>query len=518
MELLNGTTLKKGEYTIVSKLGQGGFGITYLAKMNTVVEGKLGEMKVDVDVVIKEYFLDKLCERAADGMTVVVRDPDRDQYEFEHYLHKFEQEAYNLSNMKSPYIVDVVDIIKGENSTCYYVMRFLSGGTLQSKAAGGVSEPVATRYISQVAQALEYMHQHNMCHYDVKPNNIMLDARGNAVLIDFGFSSVYRQGGQEVKSTLTNQSQGYSPLEQGSVKTFSPTVDVYSLGATLYYLLTGRSPQQAAFDLRDVIGEQPDNVSDKMWNIINRCMQPHPKDRLQSMQEVMTLLSQEQPAAPAGTKTTVIRHDSTPEPEPEPVPISSPRRSEPVLRMGMEGYEEPSWMKKNGLKLLLALIAIGAVAAALIFLLPTLKGGSDKSDVAADDDEVAVAENSDDDGDENTDNDGVKTVENLYFKSANGVCSYTGEVDADNKPDGKGKAVFERGDVFTGTFVHGVMQGDDCLYQFDNGDVYRGSFVSDHFDKGRIELKKDGYVFEGTFSDKNQPKDGKWYDKNGKEM
>lgn len=532
MELRNGTTLKRGEYTIISTLGHGGFGITYLAKMRTVVEGKLGEMNVDVDVVIKEYYPDNLCDRGIDGATVVVRYPERDLNEYEHYLHKFEQEAYNLSNMRSPYIVDVVDIIKGENNTSYYVMRHLNGGSLQQKAEGGIGEKLATRYINQVAQALEYMHQHNMCHYDVKPNNVMLDSRGNAVLIDFGFSSVYHQDGQEVKSTLTNMSQGYSPLEQGSVKTFSPTVDVYSLGATLYFLLTGRSPQQAAFDLRDVIGNKPDGMSYKMWNVITRCMQPHPNDRLQSMQEVLTLLSAtDMQEVPDELYTPTPRTDDSYEITSEPTPTTvitgtrertgnttiitdrTERKRRQELREGMEGYKEPSWMQKNGLKLLLALIVIGVIAAAVIILLPKLNGNSKPQAEDKEKEEVIGGDNSD-----NNETARTKTVENLYFKSGQGVCSYTGEVDDDDKPNGNGKAVFDRGDVYEGTFVHGKMSGTNCTYTFDNGDTYSGSFVDDHFDKGRIVLKKDGYVFEGTFTDKNQPKDGKWYDKDGKEL
>ena len=232
------TTLQDGKYRIERVLGQGGFGITYLAR-NTVF---------DIDVAIKEFFMKDFCSR--DEATCTMSAPSTGSSKLvEQYRKKFIKEARNLARLSHPNIIGVIDVFE-ENDTVYYVMPYLNGGSLQDyvKAHGTLSEDVAMKYIKQIAGALKYMHEEqHICHYDVKPANILLDDKGNAVLIDFGISKNYDAAGQETTTTPVGMSEGYAPIEQyqQNVEEFSPVSDVYALGATLYFLLHGKRPVSA---------------------------------------------------------------------------------------------------------------------------------------------------------------------------------------------------------------------------------------------------------------------------------
>lgn len=296
MELPKGTKLKNGEYIIQKKLGQGGFGITYLASVRIEKKGNLKSMTVEADVVIKEFFLKEYCLREEDN-SVIVTSRDNEKL-VERYREKFEQEAKKLSKMNHPNIVEVNDVIVNENKTVYYVMRYLEGGTLykwvrpDEKTITPLAEEKAIRYIKQIASALNYMHQRKMCHYDVKPSNIMLDKNDNAVLIDFGLAKNYTIDGEQTSTLLGGATIGYAPLEQANanLETFSPQTDVYALGATLYFLLTGHSPKAAAFNFDEVLPEGQCGISDKFWVAIKMCMQANPTDRPQSIEYFLQLI------------------------------------------------------------------------------------------------------------------------------------------------------------------------------------------------------------------------------------
>ena len=110
-----------------------------------------------------------------------------------------------------------------------------------------------------------------------------------------------------------------------------------------------------------------------------------------------------------------------------------------------------------------------------------------------------------------------KQVTNLYFKSALGVCSYSGPVDDDNQPHGTGEASFTDGRLYKGPFIHGKMEGNNVYFRYDNGDTFEGSFRNERFYEGRYSLKSDGSYFVGKFSN-GQPSTGQWYDKNGNKI
>ena len=234
-QLQPNTTLQGGKYKIVRVLGQGGFGITYLATQTSLQR----------KVAIKEFFMKDFCSRDSHTMYMQSFTVDSAK-QVEQYRKKFFKEAGNLSRLHHPNIISVIDVFE-ENGTVYYSMPYYSGGSLQEyvEAHGALSESEAMKLIKQIAKALKYMHEeHHICHFDVKPANIMLDDKGNAILIDFGISKNYDAQGHETSMTPIGLSEGYAPIEQyqQNVEEFSPVSDVYALGATLYFLLHGKRP------------------------------------------------------------------------------------------------------------------------------------------------------------------------------------------------------------------------------------------------------------------------------------
>lgn len=291
-QLSNNAVLCNSKYKIERVLGQGGFGITYKAIMKEIVSGSLGNMEVDVPVAIKEFFMKDTCDREeGTGKITVPSQGSRTLVEL--YRKKFVKEAKNLAQMNHPHIVKVVDVFE-ENDTVYYVMQYLSGGSLADyvKLHGALDEAIAINYIQQIGSALEYMHQKHICHYDVKPSNILLDDKGGAMLIDFGISKGYTEEGHQTSSTPVGISAGYAPLEQyqQSLQDFSPATDVYGLAATLFYLLTGKNPPEASIVLNEGIEDKPISISDRVWYAIEQGMNPRKKDRVQTISDFIKLL------------------------------------------------------------------------------------------------------------------------------------------------------------------------------------------------------------------------------------
>ena len=238
MTLQQDYTLQDGNYRILKVLGQGGFGITYLAI----------QVRLDRKVAIKEFFMKDFCERNETTRQVTLGTAGSRET-VNSCRKKFLKEAKHIAKLDHPNIIRIIDVFD-ENSTSYYVMEYIEGGSLSNKlGTTGLSMSEATRYILQVAEALKYIHKKNIAHLDIKPSNIMLNGNDEIVLIDFGVSKQYdfSTGGQTSVSPV-GCSSGYAPLEQydpNGVKDFSPQTDIYSLGATYFKLLTGITPLNA---------------------------------------------------------------------------------------------------------------------------------------------------------------------------------------------------------------------------------------------------------------------------------
>ena len=270
------SSLQGGRYRIVKMLGSGGFGITYLGTQTVLKR----------NIVIKEFFMTDYCLR--DEYSNLITVPTVSNVEFvKRFKDKFLKEALHIAQLKHPNIVNIIDVFE-ENGTAYYVMDFIEGGSLVEKVQreGPLPENVAKRYILQIADALNYIHQRYMNHLDVKPGNIMLSRNDNAILIDFGLSKQYdSQTGHQTSTTPVGISHGYAPMEQykeGGVSEFSPETDIYSLGATLYYLLTGARPpvsQEINEDGLPLDQLKAKNISWPTISAIINAMKPRKKER-----------------------------------------------------------------------------------------------------------------------------------------------------------------------------------------------------------------------------------------------
>lgn len=274
------------DYRIERVLGQGSFGITYVA--NVRLKGRLGAIESAAMVAIKEFFLrDVSCRNGLRVFSV------SDSTLCSDYRRDFLREAQNLSRLDNDHIVKVLETIE-ENDTVYYVMEYLSGGNLDQHilSHGKLSCREALDIAIQIGEALKCMHAQHMLHLDLKPLNVMRGEDGHIVLIDFGLSKCFGADGQPESSTRIGQgTTGYAPIEQHSFKKadgFMPTLDIYALGATLFKMLTGCVPPEASVVLNE--GLPVDELSSAgvppaVIALVERAMQPLRRMRHQTVSE-----------------------------------------------------------------------------------------------------------------------------------------------------------------------------------------------------------------------------------------
>jgi len=286
-ELASGTTLQSGKYTIERVLGAGGFGITYYARHNT-----LGN-----HVAIKEFFISGYCIRNTVRKSVSLQGIDSAVYD--KYLQKFIEEAQILAQLDQPNIVKVIDIFQ-ENNTAYIVMPFVEGQTLQQSVEqkGRLDYETAVNYIAQLSEAVDYIHQRNILHRDIKPDNVIITPENKAILIDFGSAREFIQ--DKTQNLTSIYTQGYAPLEQYSANSRKGSYsDIYSLGATFYFALTGQKPMDATTRMMETMPEPKaliPSIPDEANRTIMKAMSLKPEDRQQRIDEFMgDLLNVETP-------------------------------------------------------------------------------------------------------------------------------------------------------------------------------------------------------------------------------
>ena len=231
-------------YTIAEPLHSGGFGITYRATAQIMV----GNIPQTATFTIKEFFMGKICSRDANGNVMVTAE---NQQAFKRAKADFKTEAEILHSLKHDNIVPVNEVFE-QNNTVYYVMSYLGNVSLYQYVAencGALQESQAKGIILPLTSALAYLHNRNILHLDIKPDNIMMVRHGNTikpVLIDFGQAMYFVNGKPKKDKGIRGYSKGYSPLElKQNVSTFSPSLDIYSLAATLLYMLSGVDPCDA---------------------------------------------------------------------------------------------------------------------------------------------------------------------------------------------------------------------------------------------------------------------------------
>lgn len=296
-----------GKYTIEKKLGQGGMGAVYL-----VVDPDLGR-KVALKVITSDN---------------------------QEMLERFHLETQAVAKLKHPNIVSVYETgsipakDKASSNQHYFTMDYIEGVSLETliMSETKLNFQNITKIVLQVASALHYAHNQKIIHRDVKPANILIDKNGRAYLTDFGLAK--QLTGIEKSLTMSGTTIGtpsYMPPEQamGKKQEIDPRSDVYALGATLYYCLTGQVPFTGSelYDvLNKVINEDPSHPSTIVRQIPRdieiiclKCMEKEPLKRYQSCQELADDLTRFLEgdiilAKPASTWTKVwrkARHNKT---------------------------------------------------------------------------------------------------------------------------------------------------------------------------------------------------------------
>lgn len=248
-ELPSGSVLFHGQYKIDNVITSGGFGITYTATDHT---GKA--------VVIKECFPGSHCRRQH---SKVRPRSAGSQKEMSKILKYFLREARSLSSLDHPNVVHVHQVFQ-ENDTAYMVMDRIRGDDLLNLIEGDTvtrTPPWIMALTLKLVSALSYVHDHDILHRDVAPDNIFINAEDEPVLIDFGAASWISDLGHEPKSALTIVKDGYSPHELyfpgGNV---GPWSDIYGLGASLSHAITGTAPA----DSQSRIAARAERVSDPL--------------------------------------------------------------------------------------------------------------------------------------------------------------------------------------------------------------------------------------------------------------
>ncbi|MEO0750341.1 MAG: serine/threonine-protein kinase [Pseudomonadota bacterium] len=279
--LSTGDKLLHGQYTIQCYLSSGGFGVTYLARDS-----------LDRRLVIKECFPVLTCHRK--GKRVMGRTAE-DEATFKTIVRNLMHEARRMARLDHPNIVGVHQVFE-ENGTAYMALDFVNGLDLLDIIQHDprrLTPEVVKSIVKKTLEAVVYMHDSDMLHRDISPDNILITEDNEPVLIDFGAAREVTNKASRAMSTIDSVKEGYSPLEfysKGAEQTHAS--DIYSLGASFYHVLTGVAPPDSLTRLSAVAGDEVDPLEPISMDIpgydrfflsaIDRAMALFPKDRPQS--------------------------------------------------------------------------------------------------------------------------------------------------------------------------------------------------------------------------------------------
>ena len=272
-----GTRLQN--YILQRAIGQGGFGITYLA-----TEKLTGRRVVIKENYPKDYKKNYVERSSEDGLTVV---PNPNYKEFYDWSKKsFVKEAVTLIDLPyNPHIVRVLSVLE-ENNTAYIVMPLIEGRDMATCYQGGATMPESELciFLTCMLGALAHLHAHNIIHRDIKPANILITPEGKPVLIDFGAARPDNTG----KTATQVGTGGYAPPEQISEKLYDkqpkPHTDLYALGATCYRLITGYEPDYS-YEQLEQDSSAMGSYSPELLRSIDKAREQKPEHRWQSAQE-----------------------------------------------------------------------------------------------------------------------------------------------------------------------------------------------------------------------------------------
>ncbi|MDR2591046.1 MAG: protein kinase [Oscillospiraceae bacterium] len=233
--LLPGMELED-RYIIGKALGFGGFGITY----------KAWDKNLSIVVAVKEYYYTGCAVRVPGTQEVQIYAKNR-RTEYQHFLMRFLDEArYTAKFSSNNNIVNVYEFFEA-NNTAYMVMEYMEGVPLiDPLKSGALSTDECIEVMQGICAALKEVHENGILHRDISPDNIMLCSNGTVKLFDFGAARFSKHESPEILKLTQVMKPGYSPPEQyQAVSKQGPWTDIYALGATLYYMITGVKPEES---------------------------------------------------------------------------------------------------------------------------------------------------------------------------------------------------------------------------------------------------------------------------------
>lgn len=287
IHLTPGTVLAN-RYVLGQAVGSGGFGIVYSA----------WDIKLETIVAVKEFFVSRLVTRAEGLKNLIIT--KKSQEEFDYRKERFLAEARNMANFGSHRSIPNVFEFFEENNTAYIVMELLHGVALNdylNQSGGKIDVEFALMIANEVGNALKSLHEHNIVHRDVAPDNIYI-CSGKDIkikLMDLGAAKLTDTTDEVIDIILK---PGYSPTEQyDNSENIGPWTDIYALGATLYVMLTGVKPDESTNrKIKDeVLPPYMINplVSDNLSNAVMKAMAIDKHMRFKTVQEFLSAINGE---------------------------------------------------------------------------------------------------------------------------------------------------------------------------------------------------------------------------------
>ena len=277
-----------GELLIERVLGEGGFGIVYLAH----------DVQLGRRVALKEYMPGSLAGRGQDHSVAVRSEHDRPTFELG--LRSFINEARLLAQLDHPALVKVHRFWE-ERGTAYMVMPFYEGQTLRQSLRAPPTAPDEAwlrALLAPLLDVLAYLHSQNIYHRDVSPENILLLPDGRPVLLDFGAARLII--GDAAQNLTAILKQGYAPVEQyaesGATKQGAWT-DIYALAAVLYFVVGGKAPTPSVArlmhdDMPSAVQVGRGRYSPALLGWIDACLAVRPEQRPRDVAAARRLLSE----------------------------------------------------------------------------------------------------------------------------------------------------------------------------------------------------------------------------------
>ncbi len=520
------------DYKFEKVLGQGSFGITYLAT-DTMLNRK---------VAIKEYFPR---EFAARDNTLTVRaagnSDDRDNFIWG--LKRFLDEARVLAVFDHPNIIQVRRFFEA-NGTAYLVMDYCDGTPLDEllKIEGLLSEKQIHLLISPLLDALEIIHNTNFLHRDIKPANIFIKNDGTPVLLDFG--AARQELVSHSKSVTAMATPGYAAFEQYSSRgNQGPWTDIYGLGATIYKAITGNKPDDATNRMLDdtlIPCEQlcTGKYSAKTLRAIDKAMAIKPQDRPQSISEWRAMLDLPSFSyGQDGKKSIGNNHVFETELRTQNIDLDIKPKLDEEVSNPIPSTSKSQKNTNHKKYITAGALFISLIATGLFFL------NKDSENIVADKNSsvtpIIISENKqaiqssdkkhESDKPQNLPPPKKSEISKIECPKGSAIsswsncvgnhtypsgASYEGEW-VSGKRSGKGKGVSNNGNKYVGDWLNDNFHGYGVL-TFAAGDEYKGNFQNGYFNGKGTYTWSNGDRHDGLYSDGKSNGYGTYYYKNGR--